>query len=95
MPPLTTTYITMQRMSRIFVNRKTYIGGDFRKKRSPPINFLPKIYDIIIYKKKVPMLINALVVVTGICIGQLRVEAEAKANKIKGIPDLTCWIGWT
>ena len=39
-----------------------------------------------IYQKKVPMLINALMVETGICIGQLRVEA--KTNEIKGIPDI-------
>ncbi|MCL2124642.1 MAG: ISAs1 family transposase [Oscillospiraceae bacterium] len=43
-----------------------------------------------VYQKKVPMLINALVVETGICIGQLRVEA--KTNEIKGIPDLLDWL---
>jgi predicted transposase YbfD/YdcC len=43
-----------------------------------------------VYQKKVPMLINALVVDTGICIGQLRVEA--KTNEIKGIPDLLDWL---
>ena len=43
-----------------------------------------------VYRKKVPMLINALVVETGICIGQLRVEA--KTNEIKGIPDLLDWL---
>jgi len=43
-----------------------------------------------VYRKKVPMLINALVVDTGICIGQLRVEA--KTNEIKGIPDLLGWL---
>jgi len=43
-----------------------------------------------VYCKKVPMLINALVVETGICIGQLRVEA--KTNEIKGIPDLLDWL---
>jgi len=43
-----------------------------------------------VYRKKVPMLINALMVETGICIGQLKVEA--KANEIKGIPDLLSWL---
>jgi len=43
-----------------------------------------------IYRKKVPMLINAFVVETGICIGQLKVEA--KTNEIKGIPDLLDWL---
>ena len=43
-----------------------------------------------VYCKKVPMLINALVVDTGICIGQLKVEA--KTNEIKGIPDLLDWL---
>ena len=43
-----------------------------------------------VYRKKVPMLINALVVDTGICIGQLKVEA--KTNEIKGIPDLLGWL---
>ncbi|NLB81216.1 MAG: ISAs1 family transposase [Clostridiaceae bacterium] len=43
-----------------------------------------------VYRKKVPMLINALMVETGICIGQLRVEA--KTNEIKGIPDLLDWL---
>ena len=43
-----------------------------------------------VYCKKVPMLISALVVDTGICIGQLRVEA--KTNEIKGIPDLLRWL---
>ena len=43
-----------------------------------------------VYRKKVPMLINALMVDTGICIGQLRVEA--KTNEIKGIPDLLDWL---
>jgi predicted transposase YbfD/YdcC len=43
-----------------------------------------------VYRKKVPMLINALMVETGICIGQLRVEA--KTNEIKGIPDLLQWL---
>ena len=37
-----------------------------------------------VYQKKVPMLINAIMVETGICIGQLKVEA--KTNEIKGIP---------
>ncbi|MDR0490570.1 MAG: ISAs1 family transposase [Oscillospiraceae bacterium] len=43
-----------------------------------------------VYQKKVPMLINALVVETGICIGQLKVEA--KTNEIKGVPDLLSWL---
>jgi predicted transposase YbfD/YdcC len=43
-----------------------------------------------VYNKKVPMLINAFMVETGICIGQLRVEA--KTNEIKGIPDLLEWL---
>ena len=43
-----------------------------------------------VYRKKVPMLINALMVETGICMGQLRVEA--KTNEIKGIPDLLGWL---
>jgi predicted transposase YbfD/YdcC len=43
-----------------------------------------------VYRKKVPMLINALMVDTGICIGQLRVEA--KTNEIRGIPDLLDWL---
>ena len=43
-----------------------------------------------VYRKKVPMLINALVVDTGICIGQLKVDA--KTNEIKGIPDLLDWL---
>ena len=43
-----------------------------------------------VYQKKVPMLINALMVETGICIGQLKVEA--KTNEIKGIPDLLDWL---
>jgi predicted transposase YbfD/YdcC len=43
-----------------------------------------------VYRKKVPMLINALMVETGICIGQLKVEA--KTNEIKGIPDLLEWL---
>lgn len=43
-----------------------------------------------VYRKKVPMLINALMVDTGICIGQLSVEA--KTNEIKGIPDLLDWL---
>ena len=40
--------------------------------------------------KKAPVLINALVVDTGICIGQLKVEA--KTNEIKGLPDLLGWL---
>ena len=43
-----------------------------------------------VYQKKVPILINALLVETGICIGQLKVEA--KTNEIKGIPDLLKWL---
>jgi len=43
-----------------------------------------------VYCKKVPMLINALMVDIGICIGQLRIEA--KTNEIKGIPDLLDWL---
>ena len=43
-----------------------------------------------VYGKKVPVLINALVVDTGICVGQLKVEA--KTNEIKGIPDLLGWL---
>jgi predicted transposase YbfD/YdcC len=43
-----------------------------------------------VYRKKVPMLINALMVDTGICIGQLKVEA--KTNEIKGIPELLDWL---
>lgn len=43
-----------------------------------------------VYRKKVPMLINAFMVDTGICIGQLRVEA--KTNEIKGIPEFLDWL---
>jgi predicted transposase YbfD/YdcC len=43
-----------------------------------------------VYRKKVPILINALMVETGICIGQLRIED--KTNEIKGIPDLLKWL---
>jgi predicted transposase YbfD/YdcC len=43
-----------------------------------------------VYRKKVPMLINAFMVDSGICIGQLKVEA--KTNEIKGIPDLLSWL---
>jgi len=43
-----------------------------------------------VYRKKVPMLINALMVETGICIGQLKIEA--KTNEIKGIPDILGWL---
>jgi predicted transposase YbfD/YdcC len=43
-----------------------------------------------VYRKKVPVLINALMVDTGICMGQLKVEA--KTNEIKGIPDLLEWL---
>jgi len=43
-----------------------------------------------VYRKKVPILINALLVETGICIGQLKIED--KTNEIKGIPDLLEWL---
>lgn len=43
-----------------------------------------------VYCKKVPVLINALMADTGICIGQLRVDA--KTNEIKGISDLLDWL---
>ena len=43
-----------------------------------------------VYKKKVPILINALLVDTGICIGQLRIDD--KTNEIKGIPELLGWL---
>jgi len=43
-----------------------------------------------VYSKKVPVLVNALMVETGVCIGQLRIEA--KTNEIKGIPDLLGWL---
>ena len=43
-----------------------------------------------VYRKKVPILINALMVETGICIGQLKIDA--KTNEIKGIPDLLGWL---
>jgi predicted transposase YbfD/YdcC len=43
-----------------------------------------------VYRKKVPILVNALMVETGICIGQLKIEA--KTNEIKGIPDLLAWL---
>jgi predicted transposase YbfD/YdcC len=43
-----------------------------------------------VYRKKVPMLINALMVETGICIGQLKIDM--KTNEIKGIPDLLNWL---
>jgi predicted transposase YbfD/YdcC len=43
-----------------------------------------------VYRKKVPVLINALMVDIGICIGQLKVDA--KTNEIKGIPDLLNWL---
>ena len=43
-----------------------------------------------VYRKNVPMLVNALLVDTGICIGQLRIEA--KTNEIKGISDLLEWL---
>jgi predicted transposase YbfD/YdcC len=43
-----------------------------------------------VYRKKVPVLINALMVDIGICLGQLKVEA--KTNEIKGIPDLLDWL---
>jgi predicted transposase YbfD/YdcC len=43
-----------------------------------------------VYNKKAPILINAFLVETGICIGQLKVAA--KTNEIKGIPDLLAWL---
>jgi len=43
-----------------------------------------------VYQKRVPILINALMVDTGICIGQLKVDA--KTNEIKGIPELLRWL---
>jgi len=43
-----------------------------------------------VYRKKAPILINALMVESGICIGQLRIES--KTNEIKGIPDLLGWL---
>jgi predicted transposase YbfD/YdcC len=43
-----------------------------------------------VYRKKVPILINALLVDAGICIGQLRIDD--KTNEIKGIPDLLGWL---
>jgi predicted transposase YbfD/YdcC len=43
-----------------------------------------------VYRKKVPMLINALMVESGICIGQMKIDA--KTNEIKGIPDLLGWL---
>ena len=43
-----------------------------------------------VYRKKVPMLINAYMLESGICIAQLKVEA--KTNEIKGIPDLLGWL---
>ena len=43
-----------------------------------------------VYGKKAPVLINAFMVDTGICIAQLKVEA--KTNEIKGIPDLLKWL---
>ena len=43
-----------------------------------------------VYHKKVPMLINALIVDTGICLGQLKIDA--KTNEIKGVPDLLKWL---
>jgi predicted transposase YbfD/YdcC len=43
-----------------------------------------------VYSKKVPILVNAFMVETGVCIGQLKVEA--KTNEIKGIPDLLEWL---
>jgi len=43
-----------------------------------------------VYRKKVPILINALMVDSGICIGQLRIES--KTNEITGIPDLLDWL---
>jgi predicted transposase YbfD/YdcC len=39
---------------------------------------------------KVPMLVNAFMVDTGVCIGQVRVDA--KTNEIMGIPELLGWL---
>jgi len=43
-----------------------------------------------VYRKKAPLLVNALVVESGICIGQLKIGS--KTNEIKGIPDLFEWL---
>ncbi len=43
-----------------------------------------------VYCKKVPVLVNALMVDSGICLGQLKVAA--KSNEIRGIPDLLAWL---
>jgi predicted transposase YbfD/YdcC len=43
-----------------------------------------------VHDKKAPMLINAIIVDTGICIGQLKVDA--KTNEIKGVPELLGWL---
>ena len=43
-----------------------------------------------VFNKNAPVLVNALMVDTGICIGQLKVDA--KTNEIKGIPDLLSWL---
>lgn len=43
-----------------------------------------------VYQKRVPILISALMVESGICIGQLQVEA--KTNEMKGVPDLLRWL---
>ena len=43
-----------------------------------------------VYNKRAPILINAFMVETGICIGQLKIEA--KTNEIKGVPDLLGWL---
>jgi len=43
-----------------------------------------------VYSKRVPILVNTLLVETGICIGQLKIAD--KTNEIKGIPDLLKWL---
>jgi predicted transposase YbfD/YdcC len=43
-----------------------------------------------VYHKKAPVMVNALLVKSGVCIGQMRVED--KTNEIKGIPDLLDWL---
>jgi predicted transposase YbfD/YdcC len=43
-----------------------------------------------VHKGKVPYLVNAFVVETGLCIGQLRIDE--KTNEIKGIPQMLEWL---
>lgn len=43
-----------------------------------------------VHKGKVLYLVNAFVVETGLCIGQLKIDK--KTNEIKGIPDLLAWL---